>query len=260
MSSISRLSVNHMLVRLLGIACALAMTPAARASKAELSFSSLRPKVDGFKVNWVARLPFLSAAKPKLSVSYDMEASSQFLKDLSIMGNFQTESVAVDYKLMHDFPGMRSSTSLRVSGRVADTLLSADCDTAARWLLKSVRAETSQELGGTAVTVRPEYLVSANAARLEMSAKLQPCSLRAVLQRGFGRQAKSMVEVVAQRQLQAGRVISGTLGSSRKLELEYADTTLDPGATWTIASTFPLSSGLRSLVRPVLEVKRSWAF
>lgn len=246
--------------RIIAVLCALAMPPAAHGSRAEISFSSLRPKVDGFKVNWVQRLPFLSVAKPKLSVSYDMEASSQFLKDLSVVGTFQTESVAVDYKLMHDFPGMRSSTSLRVSGRVAETLLSADCDTAARWLLKSVRAETAQQLGETTVTMRPEYLVSANAARLELSTKLKPCGLRAVLQRGFGHRTKSMVEVVAQRQLQEGRVLSGTIGSARKLELEYADTTVDPGATWTVASTFALSSGLRSLVRPVLEVKRSWAF
>ena len=249
-----------MVPRLFGIACTLAMMSAASGSRAELSFSRLRPKVDGLKVNWVARLPFLSAAKPKLSVSYDMEASSQFLKDVSVAGNYQTESVAVDYKLTHDFPGMRSSTSLHVSGRVAETLLSADCDTAARWLVKSVRAETSRKLGGTAVTVRPEYLVSANAARLELSAQVEPCGLRAVLQRSFGHRAESMVELVAQRQLQEGCMLSGKLCSSRKLELEYADTTLDPGATWTVASTFPLSSGLRSLVQPVLEVKRSWAF
>jgi len=229
----------------------LADTTASLFSTAKLAVGG---KLDfgGYATRWRAR--------------YDSRANTNFIKDVSLMGEVSQKGAKLSYEVTQPFAGSalgEVSINLKLTTPlVAGHKLTAEYDTALPGTVKSLGLPLGPyKVAGVPLSGKAEYLGGGKAVKYVAQANFKSTltQLRTTVVQGL-RAPGVKYEVEVAQELAEGREIAASLQNSKVLVLEYADATVDPAATWTLEAEVPLDTGLGSaLAKPKLTAKRGWS-
>jgi hypothetical protein len=207
----------------------------------------------------------------QLNCEYDYGANKDFFKEASLSGAFaEGDGMSVSYDVTHDFVSKQTTSKVsasktietagtgkgksRVPGKTICTVNAELKDTG----VEEVSAERDIELGDQTVNVQPSWLVQAKTARVKLMSKLNGGD-KLSAQVDYNPDGGDVAyEVGYDHNLSEGRDLSAKVADG-SLDVDYVDSKMEAGATWTASASVPYENGAKNLLdAATLSLKRSW--
>jgi len=224
---------------------------------------------DSIKATFQQSLRIGDMKASQLNCEYDSGANKEFLKEASLSGALaEGDDSSLSYEVKHDFVDSSTTSTVRV-GKVIETASTGK----GKNLVQGTRfgrvtaefndfalSEVSAERDVGDLNVQPSWLLATKTARVKLMSKL-----------GGGDQLSAQVdykpdggdvayEVSYDTNLAEGRDLSAKVADGN-LDVDYSDSKMESGATWTASASVPVDAGTSNIVDAVsLKLKRAWAW
>lgn len=235
-------------------ATALAFASVAAGGSVDITSTNVAQGKGGFDnlvAKWGKALD-MGGLKTNLDVAYDYSANKNMLSSATLSGSL-TDDVA--YEIAHDFNSDSTEATLTASTTQSGTTIGAEYSTSEQ--LKEITANRDVSLGGTDVNADVSWCVKAQSARIKLMSALDGGD-KVSASFDYKDGDASGIELGLDHNIEKGKDVSATLSPEKNnLEINYVDTTLEDGATWTATANVDTNGG-NLMDSASVTLKRSW--
>jgi len=237
---------------------ALAFASVAAGGSVDITSTNIAQGKGGFDnlvAKWGKALD-MGGLKTNLDVEYDYGRNKNMVSSATLSGDLAEDgNLKVGYEVAHDFNADSTEATLTASTTQSGTTVSAEYSTADQ--LREISANRDVSLGGTDVNADVSWCVKAQRARVKLMSALDGGD-RVSAAFDYKDGDASGLELSLDHNIEKGKDVSATLSPEKNnLEINYVDTTLEDGATWTATANVDTNGG-NLMDSASVTLKRSW--